>query len=100
MLAYLLRRIFQSVLVLLLTGLIAFSMFRYVGDPVEMMLGQERTTADIAELRERLGLNDPFPVQYVNFLWGAVNGELGVSFQQGRPVNELIAERAPATLEL
>ncbi|MEO1471492.1 MAG: ABC transporter permease, partial [Pseudomonadota bacterium] len=49
---------------------------------------------------ERLGLNDPFPVQYVNFLWGAMNGELGVSFQQGRPVNELIAERAPATLEL
>ncbi|MEM9783835.1 MAG: ABC transporter permease [Pseudomonadota bacterium] len=100
MLAFLLRRLFQSILVLLVTGLIAFSMFRFVGDPVEMMLGQERTTEDIANLRERLGLNDPFPVQYANFLWGALNGEMGVSFQQGRPVSELIAERAPATLEL
>ncbi|MEM6971263.1 MAG: ABC transporter permease [Pseudomonadota bacterium] len=100
MLTFLLRRLFQSFLVLLVTGLIAFSMFRFVGDPVEVMLGQERTTEDIAELRDRLGLNDPFPVQYANFLWGAMNGEMGVSFQQGRPVSDLIAERAPATLEL
>ncbi|MEM7528065.1 MAG: ABC transporter permease [Pseudomonadota bacterium] len=100
MLAYILRRLFQSALVLLLTGLIAFSLFRFVGDPVENMLGQERTQTDVAELRERLGLNDPFPVQYWRFLSGAVQGEFGVSFRQGRPVSDLIAERAPATLEL
>ncbi|MEM6678220.1 MAG: ABC transporter permease [Pseudomonadota bacterium] len=100
MLAYIVRRVFQSLLVLLLTGLIAFSLFRFVGDPVENMLGQERTQADVAELRERLGLNDPFPVQYYNFLAGAVQGEFGVSFRQGRPVSDLLLERAPATLEL
>ncbi|MEL6198508.1 MAG: ABC transporter permease, partial [Pseudomonadota bacterium] len=100
MLAYLVRRLVQSVLVLLLTGLIAFSLFRFVGDPVENMLGQERTQADVAELREKLGLNDPFIVQYGNFLAGAVQGEFGVSFRQGRPVSDLLAERAPATLEL
>ncbi|MEM8759744.1 MAG: ABC transporter permease [Pseudomonadota bacterium] len=100
MLAYILRRLAQSVLVLLITGLIAFSLFRFVGDPVENMLGQERTQADVAELRERLGLNDPFPVQYWKFLQGAVQGEFGVSFRQGRQVSDLIAERAPATLEL
>ncbi|MEL6338080.1 MAG: ABC transporter permease, partial [Pseudomonadota bacterium] len=100
MLAYLLRRVFQSILVLLFTGLIAFSLFRFVGDPVENMLGQERTQADVVELRERLGLNDPFIVQYANFLGGAVQGEFGVSFRQGRPVSDLLVERAPATLEL
>ncbi|MEO1532856.1 MAG: ABC transporter permease, partial [Pseudomonadota bacterium] len=100
MLAYIIRRLVQSALVLLITGLIAFSLFRFVGDPVENMLGQERTQADVVELRERLGLNDPFPVQYWNFLKGAVQGEFGISFRQGRPVSDLIVERAPATLEL
>ncbi|MEL6766823.1 MAG: ABC transporter permease [Pseudomonadota bacterium] len=100
MLAYIIRRLVQSALVLLITGLIAFSLFRFVGDPVENMLGQERTQADVVELRERLGLNDPFPVQYYRFLEGAVQGEFGVSFRQGRPVSDLIVERAPATLEL
>ncbi|MEM6488964.1 MAG: ABC transporter permease [Pseudomonadota bacterium] len=100
MLAYLIRRVVQSVLVLLFTGLIAFSLFRFVGDPVENMLGQERTLADVTELRERLHLDDPFVEQYARFLLGAVQGEFGISFRQGRPVSDLLAERAPATLEL
>lgn len=100
MLAYIIRRVFQSVIVLLVVGLVAFSMFRFVGDPIDNMLGQERTQADIDRLRGELGLDQPFPVQYLRFLEGAVQGNFGVSYRQGRPVAEIIAERAPATLEL
>ena len=78
MLAYIFRRALQSVVVLLVVGLVAFSMFRFVGDPVDNLLGQERTDADIERLREQLGLNDPFPVQYWDFLTRAVQGDLGV----------------------
>ena len=100
MLAYVLRRVLQSVAVLLAVGLVAFTMFRYVGDPVENMLGQEATQADRAELLERLGLNDPIHVQYARFIRNAAVGEFGVSYRQGRPVTLVIAERLPATLEL
>ena len=100
MLAFAIRRVFQSVVVLLVVGLVAFSMFRFVGDPIENMLGQERTGADIERLRSQLGLDQPFPVQYLNFLTGAVQGNFGVSYRQGRPVAEIISERLPATLEL
>jgi peptide/nickel transport system permease protein len=64
------------------------------------MLGQERTQADIDRLRSDLGLDQPFPVQYFKFLQGAVKGNFGVSYRQGRPVATIIKERAPATLEL
>lgn len=87
-------------IVLLVVGLVAFSMFRFVGDPIDNMLGQERTQADIDRLRGELGLDKPFPVQYFKFLQGAVQGNFGVSYRQGRPVSTIIAERAPATLEL
>ncbi len=100
MFAYIVRRMFQSVIVLLVVGLVAFSMFRFVGDPIDNMLGQERTQADIDRLRTELGLDQPFPVQYFKFLKGAVQGNFGVSYRQGRPVSTIIAERAPATLEL
>ena len=100
MLAYIIRRVFQSLLVLLVVGLVAFSLFRFVGDPIDNLLGQERTLADVERLREQLGLNDPFPVQYFNFLMDAAQGNFGISYRQGRPVAEIIAERAPATLEL
>lgn len=100
MLAYVIRRVFQSIFVLLMVGLVAFSMFRFIGDPVENLLGQERTQADIERVREQLGLNDSFPVQYLKFLGNAAQGNFGVSYRQGRAVGEIIAERAPATLEL
>ena len=100
MLAFSIRRVFQSFVVLLVVGLVAFSMFRFVGDPVENMLGQERTDADIERLRSKLGLDQPFPIQYLRFLEGAVQGEFGVSYRQGRPVSEIISDRLPATLEL
>lgn len=100
MLSFILKRIFQSILVLLVVGLVAFAMFRFVGDPVDTMLGQERTMEDIERLREVLGLNKPFFVQYWDFLVRAVQGDFGISYRQGRPVGEIIIERLPATLEL
>ncbi len=100
MLAYVIRRVAQSILVLLMVGLVAFSMFRFIGDPVDNMLGQERTTADMERVRDQLGLNDPFPVQYFNYLKNVATGNFGMSYRQGRAVGEIIAERAPATLEL
>ncbi|GGE59012.1 ABC transporter permease [Actibacterium pelagium] len=100
MLAFIIRRVGQSILVLLIVGLVAFSMFRFVGDPIDNMLGQERTIEDVERLRTQLGLDQPFPVQYFKFLEGAVQGNFGVSYRQGRPVAEILMERAPATLEL
>ena len=100
MLAYIIRRVAQSVLVLLVVGLVAFAMFRFVGDPVDAMLGQERTQADIARLTAELGLDKPFPVQYWRFLEQAVQGNFGLSYRQGRPVSEILVARLPATLEL
>mmetsp|Transcript_1558 Transcript_1558/g.3018 ORF Transcript_1558/g.3018 Transcript_1558/m.3018 type:complete len:343 (-) Transcript_1558:29-1057(-) len=100
MLSFILKRIGQSILVLLVVGLVAFAMFRFVGDPVDTMLGQERTVEDIERLREVLGLNKPFFLQYWDFLVRAVQGDFGISYRQGRPVAEIIVERLPATLEL
>ncbi|MCE0506135.1 ABC transporter permease [Roseivivax sp. GX 12232] len=100
MLAYIIRRVAQSILVLFVVGLVAFSMFRFVGDPIDNMLGQERTQSDVERLRTELGLDQPFPVQYYRFLEQAVQGNFGLSYRQGRPVSEILLERLPATLEL
>ena len=100
MLSYIIRRVFQSILVLLVVGLVAFAMFTFIGDPIDNMLGQERTQEDIDRLRGELGLDQPFVVQYVKFIASAVQGNFGVSYEQGRPVAQILAERAPATLEL
>lgn len=100
MLAYIIRRVAQSILVLLITGFVAFSMFSFVGDPIENMLGQERTQADVDRLRGQLGLDQPFVVQYGKFLQQAAQGNFGLSYRQGREVSAILAERLPATLEL
>jgi peptide/nickel transport system permease protein len=98
--ALIIRRIIQSVLVMLTVAVVAFTLFRYVGDPVSQMVGQETTIAEREQLREDLGLNDPIIVQFVRFALNTVQGKFGISFRLGRPVNELFAERLPATLEL
>jgi peptide/nickel transport system permease protein len=86
--------------VMLAVAFIAFSMFRYVGDPVASIVGQDATLKDRQELTESLGLNDPFPLQFVRFLGNALQGDFGISYRQGRPVAELLIERLPATIEL
>jgi peptide/nickel transport system permease protein len=100
MIAHLIRSLLQGILVILAVGLIAFSMFRFVGDPIASLAGQESTDADRAELTERLGLNDPFPIQFARFLAHAARGDFGISYRQARPVADLLTERLPATLEL
>jgi peptide/nickel transport system permease protein len=79
---------------------ISFSLFQFVGDPVNNMLGPEGSTEQRERLRERLGLNDPIPVQFVKYLGNALEGEFGLSYRIGKPVDELLVERLPATIEL
>ncbi|HEX4858768.1 MAG TPA: ABC transporter permease [Usitatibacteraceae bacterium] len=100
MLAFIIRRLLQSVLVMLAVGFIAFALFNFVGDPVALMLPPEATAADRAEVRKTLGLDEPFYVQFGTFIGNAVQGNFGISLRLGRPVSQLIAERLPATLEL
>ena len=100
MLAYIIRRVVQSVLVMLAVALVAFALFRYVGDPIYAMVGQETSLEDRAALRDALGLNDPFVVQFIRFVGNAVQGEFGISYRLQQPVMELILSRLPATLEL
>src|SRR5215510_9595873 len=100
MLAFILRRLAQAVLVMAAVGLIAFSLFRFVGDPVIFMLGQDATDQDRARVTKMLGLDRPFYVQYAAFVERALHGDFGLSLRQVRPVSALIVERLPATLEL
>ncbi|MCC6007261.1 MAG: ABC transporter permease, partial [Rhodobacteraceae bacterium] len=100
MLAFIIRRIVQSVLVMLVVAVVSFSLFRFVGDPISSMVGQEATLADREALREALGLNDPFVMQFARFIGNAVQGNFGISFRLLQPVMELILSRLPATLEL
>lgn len=100
MIALIIRRSLQSIVVMLVVALLAFTMFRYVGDPVAMLVGQETSLEERAALRVKLGLNDPVPIQFVRFVGNTAQGEFGISYQIGRPVSELLTERLPATLEL
>ncbi len=100
MIAFIVRRVFASIGVMIAVGLIAFAMFRYVGDPVNQMVGVETSVAERAQLREELGLNDPAIVQALRFLSHAARFDFGVSYQFKQPVADLIGARMPATLEL
>jgi peptide/nickel transport system permease protein len=100
MLAFILRRLLQAVVVMLTVAFIAFMLFQYVGDPVTNLLGQDATPEQRTQLRADLGLDKPFPVQFAAFVGNAVRGEFGLSLRQGRKVSSLIVERLPATLEL
>ena len=79
---------------------IAFSLFNFVGDPVNNMVGQDATREDRIAIRQELGLDDAIWVQYGRFVGNAVQGDFGLSYRIKRPVDELILERLPATLEL
>ena len=100
MIAFLIRRLLQGALVMLTVAFIAFSMFRFVGDPITNMLPQDATLEQRTELQERLGLNDPLPLQFGHFVTNAVQGDFGISYRNQRPVSDLIAERLPATMEM
>ena len=97
---YFLKRLLQSILVMLVVGFVSFSLFNFVGDPVNNMVGQEASEETREEIREKLGLNDPVYTQFFKFVVNASNGEFGLSYELRRPVSLLISERLPATLEL
>ena len=100
MIAFVLQRLLQGVVVMLVVGFIAFSLFNFVGDPVSLMLPPEATQADRDQMRQALGLDKPFYMQFVTFIHNAVQGNFGISLRLGRPVSTLLIERLPATLEL
>ena len=100
MFAFVLQRLIQAIIVMVVVAFIAFMLFQYVGDPVVFLLGQDAKPDQIIQLRADLGLDQPFFVQYWHFLVNAIQGEFGLSLRQGAKVSRLIAERFPATLEL
>jgi peptide/nickel transport system permease protein len=100
MIAFIIRRLIQSIIVMGVVGFVAFSLFQFVGDPVLAMVGQDATPEQRAELRRDLGLDDPIPVQFANFVGQAVQGDFGMSYRQSRKVSTLLKERFPATMEL
>jgi len=100
MIAFVLRRLLQAVVVMLVVGFIAFALFNFVGDPVALMLPPEATQADRDAMRAMLGLDRPFWAQFATFIANAAHGNFGISLRLGRPVSDLIIERLPATLEL
>jgi len=85
---------------MLVVAFVSFSLFTFVGDPINNMVGEETSDQERAELRETLGLNDPIHIQFTRFVVNASQGEFGISYQLRRPVSDLISERLPATLEL
>ncbi|MEO3476003.1 ABC transporter permease [Roseomonas sp. CAU 1739] len=100
MIGFLLGRLPQAVGVMLVVALLAFVLFRFAGDPLTFLLGQEATAGEREIVREQLGLNAPLIVQFGHFIGNALRGEFGISYQLSRPVVEVIATRLPATLEL
>ena len=100
MLGFLVRRVIQSVFVMLAVALIAFLMFRFMGDPVNSMVAENASTEERAAVRERLGLDQPLWLQYGRFVARAAQGDFGLSWRNARPVSTLLAERFPATAEL
>src|SRR5207247_11284199 len=100
LLALVVRRGLEAVLVLLVVALISFALFRVVGDTINWMVGLATSFKEREKLRQALGLDDAVLVQFVRFVWHALQLDFGVSYQFKRPVTELIAERFPATMEL
>ena len=85
---------------MLIVAFVSFSLFNFVGDPVNNMVGQEASDERREEIREKLGINDPIYIQFFNFVGNTTKGNFGISYQLKRPVSVLISERMPATLEL
>ncbi|MEI4196927.1 ABC transporter permease [Roseovarius sp. E0-M6] len=100
MLAFIIKRTINAIFVMLSVTFLAFIIFQFVGDPVRQMLNEQATQAQRDALRDKLGLNDPFLVQFGKFVGNAVQGDFGVSFRNQQDVMTMIADRFPATFEL
>jgi peptide/nickel transport system permease protein len=100
MLAFAIRRLLEAAFVMVTVALLAFVLFRFVGDPVNQMVGQDTSLEDRQRLRRELGLDDPIPLQFGRFVAAAARLDFGISYQMKQPVTAIIAERFPATVEL
>ena len=101
MIAYLSRRIFQSLLILIGVSAITFALLYLLpADPVRQIAGRSATPATVESIRRQLGLDQPFLVQYGRYLWNLLQGDLGRSYIQRSEVSQLIVARLPATLLL
>jgi peptide/nickel transport system permease protein len=100
MLAFIIRRLVEAVLVMVVVAIVAFAMFRFIGDPVSQMISQDASIEQRNALIAELGLNDPLPVQVGRFIWRVAHVDFGLSYKFRQPVSTLIAARMPATLEL
>ena len=98
--SYLLRRGWQSVLVLLGVSVVVFFILHLTGDPALLLLPPDATAEDLAKFRQAMGFDDPVAVQYLRFLKGALRGDFGDSLRHGEPAMGLVLERLPATFEL
>lgn len=90
MVAFIIRRLLQSLFVMFFVALVSFAMFQFIGDPVNQMVGVETSLAERAALRERLGLNDPMVLQFWHYIVNAVSGDFGISYQHKRPVAQML----------
>lgn len=97
---FILNRLIQSVLVMFVVAFVAFALFRFVGDPISQMTGVETSLADQERLREDLGLNDAFLLQFGRFVSDLVQGDFGYSYRTREPIGAMLLDRIPATLEL
>jgi ABC-type dipeptide/oligopeptide/nickel transport system permease component len=97
---YLIRRLLQSLLVLLGVSFVVFLILHLTGDPAAVLLPPEASAEDIRRFRQAMGFDDPFLVQYGRFLRGALQGDFGRSIRHGEPAFTLVLERMPATFEL
>lgn len=100
MLARLLGRLGQSVLVLLVVSMVSFLVFRYIGDPTVSLLGEDASVAEREALLQELGFDQSVPEQYAGYLKQVLSGQFGISYRFRQPVTEVIASRVPATVEL
>ncbi len=100
MIAYVIRRVLNALIVLLVVAFVSFLLFNFVGDPVTNMLGENAPPADKDALRVALGLDQPMLLQFLRFVARAAGGEFGLSFRNLVPVAEILRTRVPATLEL
>ena len=100
MLAFAIRRLIEAAFVMLTVALLAFVLFRFVGDPVNQMVGQDTPLEERIKIRKEIGLDDPVLVQLGRFLVNAAQFDFGVSYQLKQPVAGMIADRFPATMEL
>jgi peptide/nickel transport system permease protein len=100
MFSFLVKRVYQALIVMFVISLVAFSIQDNLGDPLRELVGQSVSEAERQALRDELGLNDPFITKYARFLSNAVQGDLGTSYTFKRPAVDVILDKLPATLEL